>query len=477
MEVLPTLPEKSVHVCITSPPYFALRSYLPKDHADKHREIGSEPTPEAFISTMVAVFREVRRVLRDDGVLWMNLGDGYGQSGGNGEAGSSDGAVGRGPRSKRCGKELSGQLQNMPHRVAEALRSDGWIWRQTVVWQKRSPMPESVGGWRWQRCRVKVEGQPKRQSNQTATQYDRDHSGGVTNAARAEYADCPGCPKCSATGGYVLRRGSGRCTTAHEYVFLLTKTARYFWDGEASKEATTLSVSPEKYQAALLETGNAWYPRARGNNLDPSSDSKHGRKVHGIAPPGGRNPRSVWTISSEPSSEKHFAAFPSELVRRCLASSPAAGGVCSACGAPWAPVVDLGVLAPLTKSDAGRKVRQTRGDKDRSPGDRDDTNLPRHHYPSQVRGYRPTCGCNAPKTGPVILDPFGGTGTVAQTARHRGCRGVYIDLNPAYVEIAKRRIPQPPRWWIRQEAKAKGRKAGLKALKQLETLFAMEGAE
>ena len=119
---IPALPAQSVHCVVTSPPFWAKRDY------GVDGQLGREANLEDFLSTLVAVFREVRRVLRDDGTCWVELGD----------------------------SALDGGLANAPHRFAEAMRADGWYWRSTVVWAKPAPMPESVSGWKWVQCRVKV---------------------------------------------------------------------------------------------------------------------------------------------------------------------------------------------------------------------------------------------------------------------------------------------------------------------------------
>lgn len=398
MSVLPALPAGSVQCVVTSPPYFALRSYLPKGDPLKVHEIGSEPTPEAFIETMVAVFREVRRVLRDDGVCFINLGDSYatkpvGSFNGGGECFTGrdmDGVASSGRVDTTCFAP-SGNLLNIPHRVAEALRADGWIWRQTIVWAKRSPMPESVNGWRWVRCRVKV---AAGSGIRISEDFGRaGHTNSVFEDKVAQWSPCPGCPKCEKHGGYVLRRGSGRCTTAHEYVFVMTKTGRYFWDGEASKERSV----------AGHPSGNGFKRDARLTYAGRGQD----QQWNGTE----RNPRTVWTLSSEPTKVRHFATFPSELVRRCLVAGVSAGGCCPHCGAPWAPVVHSTVLC-----------------------------------------YRPTCSC--PPHSPVgctVLDPFSGIGTTGQTAIKLGCRYIGIDLNREYLEVAAKRIYEQPRWWLRKQ--------------------------
>ena len=216
----------------------------------KPKEIGSEPTPDAFIKTMVAVFREVRRVLRDDGVIFVNLGDSYGEGTHGTKSNRRDKAECTAPAGGHRGE--SGNLLNIPHRVAEALRADGWIWRQTIVWAKRSPMPESVNGWRWTRCRVRV--QPsKKYKNSSATMTETDVAFSMVDPSlNATWSDCPGCSRCIPNGGFVLRKGSGRCTTAHEYIFVFAKAPGYFWDGEASREAAEYGRRPFMRDAKYL---------------------------------------------------------------------------------------------------------------------------------------------------------------------------------------------------------------------------------
>jgi DNA modification methylase len=230
IEGLRTLPDASVHCCVTSPPYWGLRDY------GHDGQIGLEATPEAYVARMVEVFREVRRVLRDDGTLWLNLGDTYGS-----------------------GKQLKG----IPWRVAFALQADGWWLRQDIIWHKPNPMPESV----------------------------RD-----------------------------------RCTKAHEYVFLLTKSERYYYDAEAVKEAGSTSSAA------------AWYRKNAVRNEKPAGASTlDGNLSHqsGLRRPGwqqvnaaeqGRNRRSVWTVTTKPYSGAHFAVMPAALVEPCIKAGCPEGG-------------------------------------------------------------------------------------------------------------------------------------------------------
>lgn len=222
IERLKAMPEKSVNTCVTSPPYFGLRDY------GHDGQIGLEPTPDEYVAKMVEIFREVKRVLRDDGTLWLNLGDSYNGAAANrtGQNGYDDGRQNRSKRFSAGGiiglkpKNLIG----IPWRVAFALQSDGWNLRQDIIWHKPNPMPESV----------------------------RD-----------------------------------RCTKAHEYIFLLSKSERYYFDSESIKEPVAASV------ARTEET---------------------------------RNRRSVWTVTTKPFKGAHFATFPPDLIEPCILAGCPEGG-------------------------------------------------------------------------------------------------------------------------------------------------------
>lgn len=287
LSVLSTLPAQTFHAVCCSPPYFALRDYKVKG------QLGLEKSPAEYIVNMVAVFEEVRRVLRDDGVCWVNLGDSYLGAGGpgnlNGKQGTNTGTH-TPPENKKRAHKLS-SLAGIPWRFAFALQDAGWHLRSAVVWRKPAPMPESVSGWKWMRCRVKLKSQaaPKQPSSLASISKGatRDKGSNGEWIGGPEFADCPGCPKCSATDGLVLRKGSWRATRSHEFIFMFTKTASYYADGEA---------------------------------------------VSG----GGANLRDVWTIGAEPLSIEHFAAYPTALPTQCLKASTSERGVCAKCGAQLA---------------------------------------------------------------------------------------------------------------------------------------------
>jgi DNA modification methylase len=347
-ERLRELAAESVHTCVTSPPYFGLRDY------GVDGQIGLEDTPDAFVAQMVEVFREVRRVLREDGTLWLNLGDSYAGSGrGNGSEGSKqrtntgslieptnrgstlaaglheavrqDGGIGHAwvkPPQGLKAKDLIG----IPWRVAFALQADGWYLRQDIIWSKPNPMPESV----------------------------RD-----------------------------------RCTKAHEYLFLLSKGPRYHFDQDAIAEGLAeASISrlaqdvesqrgsarvPGKTNGAMKAVGKGNRKTFRGggvytqgrsfdNDAEPCNDSV-GNEPNET---GKRNRRSVWTVATRPFKEAHFATYPPELIEPCILAGCPVGG--------------------------------------------------------------------------TVLDPFGGAGTTGLVADRLQRNAVLIELNPAYAEIARRRL-------------------------------------
>lgn len=250
--VLRTLPKQSVRCCVTSPPYYGLRDY------DVEGQIGREAQPTEYVARLVEVFREVRRVLYDDddGTLWVNLGDSYARNGGTPGGGNRELMHLEG-KQKRMTKVPEGSglkpkdLLGMPWRTAFALQEDGWYLRCDIVWHKPNPMPEQV--------------------------IDRP-------------------------------------TKAHEYVFLLAKSERYFYDYKAILE-------PFADARMGRDGGKKKSQRNRGGRDDGLT------KPSGIDPSknGGKNKRSVWTLSSEPSREKHYASFPTKLVEPCVLAGSAVG--------------------------------------------------------------------------------------------------------------------------------------------------------
>lgn len=373
-ELLKTLDAESVNCCVTSPPYFGLRDY------GVNGQIGLEQSPQELINELVDVFREVKRVLRSDGTLWLNLGDSYT---GSGKGGNPEGSshkkqatntgslsvkdnIARSKNIPRGSGRWGGgnvsveglprkNLIGVPWRVAFALQEDGWILRQDIIWSKPNPMPESV---------------------------------------------------------------TDRCTKAHEYMFLLSKSEKYYFDQEAILEPMAASsvarlsqniedqtgstrvpgktngnmkaVGPRfggnKYgdderEESRTKLGNVYTGRkpkgnaktfrgggsyTKGQSFDNSATVE--RESHGNAPneTGLRNPRSVWTIATQPFKEAHFATFPQKLIEPCIKAGCPEGG--------------------------------------------------------------------------LVLDPFGGAGTTGLVCDRLQRNALLMELNPEYATIAKRRI-------------------------------------
>lgn len=459
-EGLRRLPASSVHCVVSSPPYLGLRDYgiPPRTWSDGSVCVyGLDPSIELYIAHTVELFEGFRRVLRDDGVIWWNLGDSYATSGGDGNPGASSQQAGRSHQQANL-KTTADSLcvtnkMLIPHRVAIALQAAGWIIRQDVIWAKRSPMPESLNGWRWVRCRVKVapgtnsdegsKSQTKGRPHATRTEDGKGFDRGT------KWAPCPGCSKCESNGGWVLRRGSWRCTTAHEYIFQIVKSPDYFCDGDAAQERS-ISNHP---------SGNGFKRDARLTYSGRGQDEQWNAET--------RNPRSVWLLSSEPFKAAHFATFPTELVRRCLVASCSPGGCCPACGQQYAPKIatERVPTRPGTASKVhGAHHPESPHNDHMAIGNRDPQ---RHIAVSRVLGYLPTCSCAASApVPPVVLDPFAGSGTTIQVARHMGFRAIGFEQNTAYMAIQAERIPSTPAFARRKSTPKKRRpkKSGQKQL-------------
>lgn len=237
-------------MCVTSPPYFGLRNY------GHEGQLGLEQTPEQYVAAMVEVFRCVWDVLADDGTLWLNIGDSYARTGGTDRKVSASAQVGStrntmeqiGDRTQRAPTGLKDKdLIGIPWRLAFALQADGWYLRQDIIWHKPNPMPESV----------------------------RD-----------------------------------RCTKAHEYIFLLSKSERYFFDGDAMREDAVKGAA-----GSTFNTGKtAAHQMGRSSAAERVEDGK-------------RNRRSVWTVATRPYKGAHFATFPPALIEPCILAGSRPGDI------------------------------------------------------------------------------------------------------------------------------------------------------
>jgi DNA modification methylase len=399
-----------------------------KFHADQRREVatecpcgarwttsqlGLEPSPDEYVTRLVEIFREVRRVLRDDGVAWLNLGDSYNNrsvarpSSHQGGLGFSNDSIERSwadqtklglSRLSLTGGGLKEKdLLGIPWMVAFALRDDGWFLRSDVIWAKPNPMPESV---------------------------------------------------------------TDRPTNAHEHVFLLTKSARYFYDAEAIREkakdwsrggpGTGIANTADRYGAgnggnAGLASLAARYRnqargasgkvgRVRGGTDDSDSTWSHRTNENGTVPSydtplGGRNKRNVWEIPTQPYAEAHFATFPTRLVEPCVlaGSSPKA---CGQCGAPWQRVIEAETVREYggTREMGKTPLPVVRaGWRDGGPG-------------RETLGWEPSCRHQDDSGRCLVLDPFAGSGTVGVVVRWHGRNFIGIELNADYCVMARRRI-------------------------------------
>lgn len=444
LDKLAELPEKSVHCCATSPPYWGLRDYKVDG------QIGLEPTIDEYVAKMVEVFGDsgVRRVLRDDGTLWVNLGDSYANDGKwGGETGGKQAYLPDNDR-KRVGREKRRtglkplDLCNVPHRVASALQADGWYWRSTIIWAKGlsfcdeyagSVMPESLSGLRWERCRAKVGGGKRHNASASGVNGQAPQSMMLSRTGRddpdsnaTQWSDCPGCPKCKPNGGYVLRKGSWRPTSAYEFVFQFAKTADYFCDGEAVREAAEYGYSTTVGDGHISAGG------IRGSRTVTPGDG------------GSRNLRNVWVINPQPFPDAHFATFPEKLVEPIIKAATSDKGVCPECGAPWARVIESTSLKRERPND--RTSRHNAGDGVNSCGNTV------AGVDVRTLGWRPTClhrlrepyepgkGLNYAVVPATVLDPFVGSGTTLLVARKLGRDSIGIELNPDYAAMAEARV-------------------------------------
>lgn len=397
------MPPQTVHQVVTSPPYWGLRDY------GVSGQLGLEPTPEEYTSNMVALFAEVHRVLRDDGTLWLNLGDTYATGAGKCRNPGSDAK----PRNGHEGKQtyvndfpqqqpnrmpIPGlkpkDLVGIPWRIAFALQTAGWYLRDCIIWHKPNPMPGSM---------------------------------------------------------------TDRTCTSHEYIFLLSKSRRYYFDQVAIAEK---AVSGAK--GSVFHAGKTGVSQERCCDK-PRDDYET------------RNPRSVWTIASKSYKEAHFATYPIALPIRCIKAGTSERGCCPACGAPWIrmtskvrqatrPGTNTKVKVPsnwatgsvphtatahntaegrtaaatLPKHDRGYASGAVPGKHPTQFGNRDPE---RHVTTVKTTGWNAGCRCEDHEPVPcTVLDPFNGAASTGVAALKCGHNYIGIDLNPDYLELSERRL-------------------------------------
>jgi DNA modification methylase len=421
---LKTLSDNSVHCVVTSPPYFGLRDYKVEG------QMGLERTPEEYVTKMVEVFREIRRVLRSDGTCWLNIGDSYAGYFGDKYSHKPFGDNREGDEStppnkpsltfakkrithdkstlggsNRTTKEQLRSHENVttpnlkpkdmigiPWMLAFALRTDGWWLRSDIIWHKPNVMPESV---------------------------------------------------------------NDRPTKAHEYLFLLAKSERYFYDAMAISE----ECSPNTHMRVSQDVANQIRSfRANGGREKPMKahpgrkmeESGKGNKNNAsfndsiILPVSRRNKRTVWTVATTPFKEAHFATFPEKLIVDCIKAGTSQKGCYPVCGAPWTREITpserykklLGNGYHDHQNDLEKGMKQNQG-ANRQNAMRDAGIRAAEYITS---GWKPGCSHNEEPCPCVVLDPFIGAGTTALVARKLGRNYLGIELSEKYIQIAERRL-------------------------------------
>lgn len=462
-EVFRALPAGSVHCIVTSPPYWGgVRDYgiAPVRWADGWEGcFGNEPLVEQYVAHTLEIFEALGHALREDGVIFWNIGDCY-STGKGSMHNPGGGAVSLHNRVKEAGGLVSGAAPNrmpqsiapgnkslVPFRVALALQDAGWVIRQDTIWRKPSPMPESIDGWRWERCKIKIK-EGVYNGRRDPNRKDCEFASNLHHPQRTEWAPCPGCNKCRANDGYVLRRGAWRPTTAHEFVFQIVKSPEYFCDAQSAAELATCRPPGNK-------DAGKFNGMDQSTSMGRRSEAKNTGAMNCAVET--RNPRSIWTISSEPYKGKHFAAFPTMLAWKCIQAATSAGGCCPACGAPYAPIVQK-CRVPTRPGEASKFNKWKQDEASKADGQRStaspNRDPQRHVAVKRTLGYRATCACNAGDPVPcTVADPFTGSGTTMQVAIHAGRRFVGSEIAAHYLPLIQERAATP--WQPKEQRTAK----------------------
>lgn len=405
LKLLKKMPSEIVNCTVTSPPYFRLRDY------GVEGQIGMEETPEKFIRKLVRIFNEVYRVTTKDGTLWLNIGDSYNNNSiGNRNELYSNGRKKKSQIGKRTDTYKRGILKSLkqkdlisiPWMLAFALRKSGWYLRQDIIWHKPNPMPESV---------------------------------------------------------------TDRCSKAHEYVFLFSKSKKYFFDNYAIQEvATGFDNRKDIFTKGSQKYSNGYFPSDvknqsvalkrhlwwRFKNLQENGQqnhSMHERRAEGQADEvyPFRNKRSVWTVPTQAFSEAHFATFPERLAWLCISAGSSEQGCCSKCHKQYtrvlkpteeyAKILGKGYFAHANDAEAGMQQMRGNGvsEKLKSAG----SNCAQY----ESVGWKAGCKCKDAEIIPaVIFDPFAGAGTAPLVGRKLQRNFYAIELKPAYKKLSDDRL-------------------------------------
>lgn len=435
LEVLKTFPDSSIDCVVTSPPYWCLRDYgtAPVEFpameyslfgftvsVEKQTcSLGLEANVNDFIGHMVLIFREVFRVLKGSGTCWINMGDSYAGSSKGGAnypenaklylQGTNKGTLAKATVINTVKNVVKPKdMLGVPWMLAFALREDGWYLRQDIIWSKPNPMPESV---------------------------------------------------------------TDRCTKSHEYIFLLSKSNRYYYDADAIKtkikSTATTYLKDGTRSLTSWQTGSGAHSAIRHNTKEGSFIEKTKRVVYkemrdsyglngkgfvghsgnfnssGNLIGGGKaNKRSVWTVATKPFKEAHFATFPEELIVDCIKAGTSEYGCCSHCGEPY--IRDFTKeLIPTAKASYNSKPdsRDAKADTlDQGSNRIKDGHKPGWVNRTTTKGWVPSCACSADIDKAVVLDPFMGAGATALVARKLNRNFVGVELNQEYIETSEKRL-------------------------------------
>jgi DNA modification methylase len=338
-------------------------------------QIGLEESPEAYVSKLVEVFREVRRVLKKEGTCWINLGDSYAGSSGCHKGGSEKANSNAGATNSyimpKPGKPKD--LIGIPWMVAFALRADGWYLRSDIIWHKPNCMPES--------CK-------------------------------------------------------DRPTKSHEYMFLLSKSKKYYYDAEVISEDAINTKMPGKN---MRDTRETYGPQNGGNSglRDLKQRYKNGDW------PTKRNKRTVWTVATKPFAEAHFATFPEKLIEPCILAGTSERGVCPKCGKAWERQVGKQTIYLSNAAKAGTTALAGKGHTSSQVRENHDIRLGPCTQTETI-GWLPSCQCSCDPVPAVVLDPFFGAGTTGLVAKKLGRCFIGIELNPEYIGMAQKRVAAVP---------------------------------
>ena len=415
---LKKIPNESIQTVVTSPPYWGLRDYgtgtweggsetcdhvegssrndtdraygssdvvveyykdkCAKCGATRHdSQLGAEDTYQEYVDNMVEVFREVRRVLKNDGTLWLNLGDSY-MSAYNtspppqtvgGQRGMPTSVPGN--RKKQSGVKHK-DLVGIPWRVALALQEDGWWLRSDIIWHKPNPMPESV---------------------------------------------------------------KDRPTKSHEYIFLLTKSPHYYYDADSIRDPHTweenkprpsgMERNAQKYRDKVYGGGGSGFAGHSGSRKADGSSLNH---------PLGKNKRSVWTVNTKAYSEAHFAVYPEKLIDTCIKAGTSEVGQCPDCGKSWERnMVDVSV----PKRDVRNNMIGVYPGRDKLSR-MNSKNM--ESIEKKFIGWKSTCDHTSEPVPQIVLDPFSGSGTTGVVACKNNRSYIGIELNPEYAQISMKRL-------------------------------------